>query len=507
MADRSPYDIAKETLKLLSTRKLIPTPENFQALYNEVAGIRHVPNFPEEQLRGLGRALPGQTPAQQRLLTQFETAITQRSWSGLQAALVGLATQPLVSTPAHLPDKPAISEELMAELREQIARLVENTLPVVGVDDPRLQQQAEQLLAYARQPAPDAATLKLMLGNLSFRMSFAAEDQLAIKSTLLELLHLVFVNIGELTVEDRWLKGQIDALVTATTPPLTLRRLDEVQARLKDVIFKQSEAKARTLEAQDEMKQMLAAFIERLSQMTEHSSSYQGTIENCARRLEQASSLSDITPVLQEAIQATRSMSVDTLQMRDELREMRERTQRADAALSKMQEELDRVSSQARHDPLTGALNRKGMEESIEREIARARRQDTPLCVSLLDIDNFKRLNDTLGHDTGDAALIHLAEVARRSIRPQDSLARYGGEEFLVVLPDTSLEAAIEVMKRLQRELTTQYFMRDNEKVLITFSAGVAQVGPEEESADAVKRADQAMYLAKRSGKNRVVSG
>ncbi|MDD0808764.1 GGDEF domain-containing protein [Curvibacter sp. RS43] len=506
MADRSPYDIAKETLKQLSLRKLIPSPDNYQALFHEVAGTRHVVNFPEEALRGIGRVLPGQTPAQQRLLAQFDTAVTQRSWVGVQAALVGLATQPLVATPAHIQDKTAISEDLMAELREQIARLVENILPMVGADDPRLQQQAEQLMHYARQPAAEAATLKLMLGNLSFRLSFASEDQLAIKSTLLALLHLLFTNIGELAVDDRWLKGQIDALVSASTPPLTLRRLDDVQARLKDVIFKQSEAKARAMEAQDEMKQMLAAFIDRLSTMTEHSGSYQGTIEHCARQLESAETLADITPVLQEAIQATRSMSIDTLHMRDELREMRERTEQADAALRRMQEELDRASSQARHDPLTGALNRKGLDETLKREIARARRQDTPMCVALLDLDNFKKLNDTLGHDTGDAALLHLVQVARSAIRPQDSLARYGGEEFLVVLPDTDQDKGVEVMKRLQRELTKKYFLKDNEKVLITFSAGVAQVGAEEDTAEAIKRADQAMYLAKRSGKNRVVA-
>lgn len=506
MAERSPYEIAKETLKLLSVRKLLPSPENYQALYHEVAGTRHVPNFPEEQLRSIARVMPGQTPAQQRLLAQLDQAIQTRNWVGLQAALVGLATQPLVSTPAHLPDKPVVTDDLMAELREQIARLIEHTLPMLGQDDPRLQEQAEQLLTFARQPTADISTLKLMLGNLSFKVSFAAEDQMAIKSSLLELLHLLFVNIGELTVEDRWVKGQIDALVSATTPPLTLRRLDDVQARLKDVIFKQSEAKARTLEAQEQMKQMLATFIERLGRMTEHSSAYQGTIENCSRQLESAQTLVDIAPVLQEAIQATRAMSIDTLHMRDELREMRERTQQADEALRRLQEELDRASSQARHDPLTGALNRKGLDEALQREIARARRQGTPMCVSLLDLDNFKRLNDNLGHDTGDAALVHLAQVARSTMRPQDSLARYGGEEFLVVLPDTEQAKGVEVMKRLQRELTKQFFLKDNEKVLITFSAGVAQVGDDEETTEAIKRADQAMYLAKRSGKNRVVA-
>jgi diguanylate cyclase len=124
----------------------------------------------------------------------------------------------------------------------------------------------------------------------------------------------------------------------------------------------------------------------------------------------------------------------------------------------------------------------------------------------MLDIDNFKKLNDTLGHATGDAALAHLASVARDCMRPQDTLARYGGEEFVILLPDTPLDKGVEAMTRLQRELTKRFFLAGADKVLITFSAGVAQLAANEKGADAIKRADQAMYLAKRAGKNRVLA-
>jgi len=170
-----------------------------------------------------------------------------------------------------------------------------------------------------------------------------------------------------------------------------------------------------------------------------------------------------------------------------------------------LHQELDRVSAQARHDPLTGALNRKGLDEALNREVSNVRRKDTPLCLALLDIDNFKKLNDTLGHATGDVALAHLATVTREVMRPQDTLARYGGEEFVILMPDTPLENGIEAMTRLQRELTKRFFLAGTEKVLITFSAGVAQLADIETGPDAIKRADQAMYLAKRAGKNRVL--
>ena len=126
--------------------------------------------------------------------------------------------------------------------------------------------------------------------------------------------------------------------------------------------------------------------------------------------------------------------------------------------------------------------------------------------MALLDVDNFKQLNDRLGHDTGDAALVHLANVVRAVMRPQDQLARYGGEEFVILLPDTTQEQGVEAMQRLQRELTTRFFLRNNEKVLITFSAGVAQMTPQETATETIRRADQGMYLAKRAGKNRVIA-
>jgi diguanylate cyclase len=184
---------------------------------------------------------------------------------------------------------------------------------------------------------------------------------------------------------------------------------------------------------------------------------------------------------------------------------MRERASRTEEELTKLHQELDRVSSEARHDPLTGALNRKGLDEAIDRELSTVRRKETPLCMALLDIDNFKKLNDAMGHATGDSALNHLATVARESMRPQDTLARFGGEEFVILLPDTPLDRGIEAMTRLQRELTKRFFLAGNEKILITFSAGVAQLAEGESGMDAIRRADQAMYVAKRAGKNRVL--
>ena len=124
------------------------------------------------------------------------------------------------------------------------------------------------------------------------------------------------------------------------------------------------------------------------------------------------------------------------------------------------------------------------------------------MCLAILDIDNFKHLNDRLGHAAGDQALVHLSRVLRESIRPSDSIARWGGEEFVILLPETNLDGALKTMVRVQRALTRRYYLHNHERVLITFSAGVAQRRKGETQDEAITRADRALYKAKTAGRN-----
>jgi len=525
MIEKKPFEIARETLKQLTSQKLAPTPLNYQRLYNEIAELSNEPAFPAERLRDIALALPTKTPGQQKQRGLLESAINQLNWEGVKNSLMAYGgfsppaapganpsmTMPLADTP-----KPVVAEvtpaasmvtapALTADFFGQIARMIEYAQPALGQDDARFLEQTQALIKALRQPDADAVAVKQLLANYGHRLSFAAEDQAEIKQVLLKLLHLIIENISHLSLDDVWLKGQVDALMAVCVPPLTLRRLDEVEQRLKDVIFKQTEAKTRAVQAQEDMRQMVAAFIERLASMTESTGGFHTQMEASARLIEQAKSIAEIAPVLKDVVGATRNMAQDSQTARDALQGMKKKVEATEAELTKLHQELDRVSALARHDPLTGALNRQGLDEAVNREVSKVKRMDTPLCVAMLDIDNFKKLNDTLGHATGDVALAHLASVAQEVMRPQDTLARYGGEEFVILLPDTPLDKGIEAMTRLQRELTKRFFMAGIEKVLITFSAGVAQLVTGEAGADAIKRADQAMYLAKRAGKNRVL--
>ncbi|WP_281984685.1 GGDEF domain-containing protein [Azonexus hydrophilus] len=493
---RNPSVIAREALKRLASRHLAPTPANFQACYNEIANLPNVSPFPEPPLRQLAAALTPRGDAQIAQLSRLDSAISGRSWQGVQDALQGfIAAGAANASATHLPH----------ETTQALLHLFETMLPAFGRDDVRFAEAVDALLAALRISPCEFSRLDTVLREFAVLVPCAVEEQIEIRESLLKLLQLIIQNIGELSVDDTWFKGQIDGLLAAVEPPLTLRHLDEMERRLRDVMEKQSRARARSVEAQEEMRQMLAAFIERLGTMNSSSAQFQERIENSARQIEQISRIEDLAPLLRDVVSATQAMAEETAVSREQLRGLQDKVLATEAELIQLHRELDSASSLARHDPLTDTLNRKGLDEALEREIAAMRRRNSALSLSLLDIDNFKRLNDRLGHEAGDNALIHLAKVARACMRPTDTLARYGGEEFIILMPDTSLEQGIEAMVRLQRELTKAFFLSGKDKVLITFSAGVAQLDEGESGSDAIRRADLAMYQAKRAGKNRVI--
>jgi diguanylate cyclase (GGDEF)-like protein len=159
-------------------------------------------------------------------------------------------------------------------------------------------------------------------------------------------------------------------------------------------------------------------------------------------------------------------------------------------------------------DPLTGAYNRRTFHEIAEREMSRARRAGQPLSVIMLDVDHFRAVNEQHGHRAGDHALQKIGEILRASLRKEDMLVRFGGEEFLVWLPDVPGPGAVVVAGRMRKSLAAEEIEVDGHKIALTVSAGVAarlDEGPE--SVDRlVARAEEALMLAKRRGRNRVVA-
>ena len=181
--------------------------------------------------------------------------------------------------------------------------------------------------------------------------------------------------------------------------------------------------------------------------------------------------------------------------------------------LRKLQAELVRANTELHRltliDPLTEVSNRRHLTTQLEAEYARAQRYERPLSFGLLDLDHFKKLNDTFGHPAGDLALVEVAKIVKSSLRCHDLVARYGGEEFAMLLPETPADRALLAFERV-RAAIEQADVRsaDGVRLLITASLGVASIPHPQVStaSNLITLADAALYEAKRSGRNRVVA-
>ena len=170
--------------------------------------------------------------------------------------------------------------------------------------------------------------------------------------------------------------------------------------------------------------------------------------------------------------------------------------------LAKANEELQ---EQAMYDHLTHVANRRLFRASLDLELMRQPRHQRPLTLALMDLDHFKQINDTYGHDAGDEVLVQFTQRMSQWIRQGDLLARLGGEEFALILPDTPLNVAQHILERLCVKLAEAVTLHQGQAISVTVSIGATEAGEGDSAESLLRRADQATYVAKRNGRNRVV--
>ena len=511
----NPVEIAREAFRRLATRRIAPTPQAYQIIYNEVAGISE----PEPATP----AAPAASPAEHMLLAfaskltgtpgelhdfgrRFARAQKADDWESYGRALALLVDKHFRKASSIEPVSSVETPETRA-LRDMLSRTLSFAVASLLGGAPVLVAEAEALgaavkTAYSEEALADvAARLKQLCYQIDIKGGDMAEQQ----QLLLRLFKLLLENVSELIDEDSWLRGQVESVQNLIAGPLEPRALEAATRSLKEVIYKQSQLKHNLSDVKLTVKNMMMTFIDRLSSVATSTGDFHEKIGGFSEQISHTDNINELNKILAEVLRETRAIQAEALKSRDRMILARQEVQEAEQRIHSLEAKLQHMSELVREDQLTGSLNRRGLDDVFERETSRSDRRGTPLCIALLDLDDFKRLNDTYGHQAGDSALKHLVAIVKETLRTMDVIARFGGEEFLILLPETTVEAAAQTMTRLQRELTKHFFLHENEKVLITFSAGVALRQPNEEQAALVKRADRAMYEAKKTGKNRVV--
>ena len=323
-------------------------------------------------------------------------------------------------------------------------------------------------------------------------------------------------SLTELAEDDSWAQGQCDAMRLTVEEGLTARGIKSVSELLRTTRSRQAELRVERDGARDALKQLINRMLSELGELGSQTGRFHESVGRYADVIESADTLEELAGVVREMVEESRTVQVLVAQTQLRLEEEHARATDLSQRVGELEGELRRLSSEVSTDQLTQIANRRGLLQAFDIECARLQRaegdvpdEDKPagLSIGLLDIDNFKRLNDELGHSAGDEALKALAATVSKTLRPTDMVARYGGEEFVVLLPDTPVDEGQLILTRLQRSLTGGLFMHENKQIFVTFSAGVTAYCPGERIEDALQRADLALYQAKRAGKNRTFIG
>jgi len=184
--------------------------------------------------------------------------------------------------------------------------------------------------------------------------------------------------------------------------------------------------------------------------------------------------------------------------------ELKKKLEEANGQIRKLTKELEESKREASVDFLTQVANRASFDRALSDMVNDFYRRNYPFALLMIDIDNFKKINDTYGHQAGDYVLRELARVLKSQLRARDVIARYGGEEFAILLPGVTFSQAIRVAERLRRAVEKHLFKYGETVIPVTISVGVALMSDGLDETAIVEKADKALYLAKRSGKNQV---
>jgi diguanylate cyclase len=528
-----PAQIAKAALRRLLEAKLEPTPENYGLAYRQEAGGAAVAapalsdtsgeqwaDLIDRIVRGIERRSRQWTSARkkdslQRVLGgsrgdagRLQQRLRQlvAGWDGEGADADG-GDAPAETMPAelHTEPAPAVATPPLLPWSRVIAPLGGTLQVALSATDTSTRQLADAI-ALATRRLHDEGPQPAVAGELE-ALCGRADRVLQHRHHLIEQLGALCTelttSLTDLAEDDSWARGQCDAMRVAIEDGLTARSVKSVSELLHVTRERQVQLRAERERAREALKSLINQMLSELDELGSQTGRFHESVGRYADVIEKADSLEGLAGVVREMVEESRTVQALVAQTQQRLNDERGKASDLSQRVSDLETELRRLSEEVSTDQLTQIANRRGLIQAFEAERSRMQRSGSSLCVGLLDIDNFKRLNDDLGHAAGDEALKALAALVSRTLRPSDVAARYGGEEFVVLLPDTPLDEGQQILTRLQRSLTGGLFMHEHKQVFVTFSAGVTAYREGERLEGALERADQALYEAKRTGKNR----
>ena len=255
----------------------------------------------------------------------------------------------------------------------------------------------------------------------------------------------------------------------------------------------------------DELKKIITILADSISGLLLSSGDFDSGLDECIGRLQQARTLNEVQEIRELLLQQTQGLQAKTRQLVADVQQSREQVSDANKQVEVLKKQMEKVKQEIIIDPLTRTYNRRAYNAKIKQEMMGYQRYGRPTALAIIDIDHFKKVNDSYGHRTGDGVLRVLSEVMKKEIREIDVLARYGGEEFALILPHTPYQYALEVAERIRQKVEDSRFTYKGKPFSITISIGVGTLKEDDNLGSYVERVDKALYRAKDRGRNQVV--
>jgi len=553
-SDALPPQLAKAALRRLVLEKLEPTPENYARAYHQEAGTP-VPgasassvvdkqesaaqavalaSLVERIVRGVQRGGRQWTVARkkdslQRVLSSSRSDV-QRLQQRLSQLLAGWESdtidgavdpealaveveqpwgEPTQPAPLAMEASSAPSSEttpIWHELLSSLGGTLQLAMPPAPAVNAELADEIAELTKRIRERGPTVGQSD-ELEQLCKRASRVLAHRHHLIDQLGGLCEQLTASLTDLAEDESWAKGQCEVMQNEIAYGLTARSVRSVSELLDNTRARQKQLRIERAKARDSLKTLINQMLSELGELGSQTGRFHDNLGRYAGVIEKADSLESLAGVVREMVEESRTVQSLVKVAQGKLQYEQGRATDLSERVVELETELLRLSEEVSTDQLTQIANRRGLMHAFEAERGRLEREGTQLSIGLLDVDNFKKLNDELGHGAGDVALKSLAEVVSKALRPMDLVARYGGEEFVVLLPNTPVAEGEQILTRLQRSLSGGLFMHEQKQVFVTFSAGVTAYRPGERIEVALERADEALYEAKRTGKNRTCVG